>query len=250
MISVALACCDGAPWIGTQARSILEQLGGDDELVVSDAGSHDGTLATLTALQDPRLRILPGAHPRLDVPGNFARALAACRGDRIFLSDQDDLWLPGKVARCRDALDLADLVLHDARVVDGTEREIAPSLLGLHKARPGYLANLLRNGYSGCCMAFRRELLELALPFPERLPMHDWWLGLLAERRGQVAWLYEPLIEHRRHGANASPEARRSPYGAWTRLGFRIGLHRAVARRLRERPMHLCGPAPSAPEGR
>ncbi|OYZ69398.1 MAG: hypothetical protein B7X98_01375 [Methylophilaceae bacterium 17-43-7] len=53
-------------------------------------------------------------------------------------------------------------------------------------------------------MAFKRELLDVALPFPPNIPMHDVWLGLLAEIKGNVVFLNEKLVLYRRHDKNAS----------------------------------------------
>ena len=122
-VSVALASCDGERWIHDQVESILSQLGEDDELVVADASSTDRTLEILEEFGDMRIRCLRGL-PRGDIPGTFEKALAACDGEIVFLSDQDDLWLPGKVELCRKALEDsdADMVVHDARVGGPDER--------------------------------------------------------------------------------------------------------------------------------
>ena len=235
MISVALATCQGERWIQAQVESILEQLGPRDELVVADASSTDRTLEIVRDLAGDRARILEGL-PRGDIPGTFEAALRACRGDFLFLSDQDDVWLSGKVERCAAALSgPASLVLHDARVVGVEGQILAESFLGDRGRRDGFWPNLWRPGYLGCALAFRRELLDLALPFPPALPMHDWWLGLLAERRGGVAVLPEPLLLHRRHGANANFDPNRSPYSLVRRLGFRFRMWREVRRRLEDR---------------
>jgi glycosyltransferase involved in cell wall biosynthesis len=234
MISVALASCDGERWIGAQVESILVQLGPGDELVVADASSRDRTLDILRGLGDERIRILSGL-ARGDIPSTFERALDECHGDPIFLSDQDDLWLPGKVEACLEQLDRdgTDLVVHDARLVGPDLQVLAESFLTQRRFRPGFLSNLWRPGYLGCAVALRRRLLLRALPFPPRVPMHDWWLGLLAERGAGVSILRVPLILHRRHGGNANFLPGRSPFGILRRLAFRIRIGIAVLSRSR-----------------
>lgn len=232
LTSVALASCDGERWIGAQVESILTQLGPNDELVVADASSTDQTLEILEGFADPRLRILRNL-PRGDIPGSFERALVECRGDVLFLSDQDDVWLPGKVDLCLRALEAtgASLVVHDARIVDDAGRVLAESFLAKRRFRPGFFRNLWRPGYLGCALAFQRDLLDLALPFPKNLPMHDWWLGLLAERLAGVETVRTPLILHRRHGGNANFDPGESPYGPVRRLGFRLRMAKALLSR-------------------
>jgi hypothetical protein len=53
-------------------------------------------------------------------------------------------------------------------------------------------------------MAFRREVLAYALPFPRGVPMHDWWIGLMASRRSRVKFIDDVLVLYRRHGENAT----------------------------------------------
>jgi len=229
VISVAMATCDGEARVEAQLRSILEQLGPADEVVVADASSRDATLERVASFADPRVRVLRDL-PRGRIPSTFEAALRECRGDTVLLSDQDDVWLPGKVAACLAALESSGrlLVVHDARVVDGAGAVLAPSFLEARGFRPGFWRNLARPGYLGCAIAFRRSLLDAALPFPRDVPMHDWWLGLVAERHGGTARLDEALILHVRHGANANFAPGRSPYSSWTKVLFRLRLLRAL----------------------
>lgn len=53
-------------------------------------------------------------------------------------------------------------------------------------------------------MAVKRDFLTKVLPFPENIPMHDQWMGLIAEKKGSVAFLNTPLIKYRRHSDNVS----------------------------------------------
>lgn len=232
IVSVALASCNGERWIAEQIGSILAQLGPNDEVVVADASSTDGTLSIVASFADPRIRILRDL-PRGDIPGTFEHALRACRGEYLFLSDQDDVWLPGKVEQCLESLASsgAELLLHDARIVDTEGREITSSFLEWNGFSPGFLSNLWRPGYMGCALCFRRSLLERALPFPPRIPMHDWWLGLLAELGHGVFVLRRPYILHRLHGANATFQPRTSRHTLSQRLRMRVLILSQILRR-------------------
>ena len=64
---------------------------------------------------------------------------------------------------------------------------------------PGIIKNIIKNRYIGCCMAFKREVLQHALPFPGNLPMHDQWIGIMARKLGEVVFVPKPLIYYRRH---------------------------------------------------
>lgn len=232
MISVCMACFNGAKYIRPQIESILAQLSPRDELVISDDGSTDGTLEIIRGLADARIRLVPG--PRQGLVANFEHALRQAGGEIIFLSDQDDIWLPGKVSAVQVALENADLVLTDCKVVDVDLQVQHSSYFRLIDSRPGVLRNLHKNSYQGCCMAMRRSVLKVALPFPSRIAMHDWWLGLIAECTGRVTFLAEPFVLYRRHGANASITSERSNNPLWLRLYWRAYLAlRLIGRCLR-----------------
>ena len=230
MISICLATYNGSRYAEAQLRSILEQLSPEDEVLVADDGSTDNTIAIINAMGDPRIRwVAQGG--KLGVVKNFERSISAARGEFIFLSDQDDVWLPGKVERCLTALADCPLVVTDCVVVDGELKPLSPSFFRQHHSRPGVLHNLWKNTYLGCCMAFRRELLQIALPFPNRIPMHDMWLGMIAEIHGGTCFVPEPLLLYRRHGGNASDAAGRSTARFSKMIADRVFLASLVAAR-------------------
>lgn len=220
MISVCMATFNGAAFVVPQLQSILSQLGDGDEVIISDDGSVDGTLERVAALADPRVRVISG-HASLGVVGNFDRALGQARGDYIFLSDQDDVWLPGKVNRCVEMLQTQLMVVTDCAVVDEYLVTIMPSFFRYRRSGSGFWKNLWKNSYLGCCMAFRREVLLDAIPIPRNVAMHDIWLGMIAELKGEVVFLPESLSLYRRHSGNASFTSEKSRYSWLQRLKFR-----------------------------
>lgn len=224
MNSVCMATYNGGKYIREQVDSILAQLGPADELVVSDDGSTDDTCRILDSYCDDRIKIFKN-EGRHGVVRNFENALKHASGDYIFLSDQDDIWLPNKVNVCVAALaNGTDLVLHDAQVVNQTGAVVVESFFALRGSRTGYWKNLYRNSFLGCCLAFRKEILRYALPFPMGIAMHDIWIGLMVSKKGRVKLLREPLLFYRRHGANASPTAEKSDFSFAKQLSYRLRL--------------------------
>ena len=221
MISVCIATYNGARYIGEQLASILKQLSAEDEVVVSDDGSTDGTIDIVRSLNDRRIRIVDG--PRRHSPTlNFEWALRNAKGEYIFLADQDDVWIEDKVRRCVEELQKCDCVVSDARVTDSLLNTTSESLFQLMHVRRGRLSNLLwRNGYTGCCMAFKREVLSKALPFPTDIPMHDIWIGNVAAFCGSLHFINDRLLLFRRHDAAASCNGKGSTYSLWQKLSFR-----------------------------
>ena len=207
-ISVAMISYQGAKYIEEQLDSILMQLGAEDEVVISDDGSTDGTREILAQYtrKDSRVRMIDG--PKAGVKKNVENALRACDGEYIFLADQDDIWMPEKVERVMDTFEKSGvgLVVHDALVTDGNcQKVILDSFYSLKGSGAGVLKNIWRNTYIGCCMAFKRDLLEQVLPIPNYIEMHDQWIGIINDqlKRG-TTFIPEKLIKYRRHGSNAS----------------------------------------------
>lgn len=200
-ISVCMATYNGEAFIKEQIDSILMQLSPQDELVISDDGSTDKTLEMIQSYQDSRIKIYHSAHK--NVIYNFENALKNATGQIIFLSDQDDIWKEGKVKKSLEKLKDYTLVFSNAFVFEG-KKPTEDSLLYHRNDRSGFLKNFYKNNYIGATMAFKAELLQVALPFPRQLPMHDMWLGLLADLKGRTAYIQEALTYYRRHSGNVS----------------------------------------------
>ena len=205
MISVALAAYKGELYIEEQLRSILPQLAEGDEVIVSDdkPGGMTEKIVRRIAEEDPRVIYVEGQSK--GVAANFVNAIRHCKGDKIYLSDQDDVWLPDKVQRVTQAFESgATLVLHNAYVTDEALNITAPSFFALRGSKPGFVHNLIKNSYMGCCMAFDRELLKKIMPMPKTVPMHDQWIGLIGEIYGKPVFLDVPLLYYRRHEGNVT----------------------------------------------
>lgn len=226
-----MATYNGGKFICEQLESILSQLPTDAEVIVADDGSTDDTLAIVNSFGDGRIRVLP-AEKHLGVIYNYERALQASKGEFIFLADQDDIWLPGKAEKVLAALKDADLVIHDAWMLrpsepSGSSWVHTGKLSDIRPYRSGVAANWWKNRYTGNCIAFRRLVLDKAFPFPKNLPMHDQWLGLVAEKFFRVSYVAETLIEYRQHSDNAT-HIGRSPAGVFQKIKWRFDLARAL----------------------
>jgi glycosyltransferase involved in cell wall biosynthesis len=225
MVSVCMATRNGGLFIREQLDSILLQLGDKDEVVISDDFSSDETLQVVRSLHDPRIRIIENLNER-GIAKNFEDSLSVCKGEYIFLADQDDVWLPGKIEKMLGALRYYDLVVSDCQVVDYSLKLKKRSFYDLNNSGKGLLKNLIKNSYMGCCMAFTRELKDRALPFPADIPIHDFWIGLIGELYFKVHFMQEALVLHRRHGSNASTSGGASKQPIHEKLAHRFKLVR------------------------
>lgn len=225
-----MATYNGEKFVAQQLQSILSQLSDSDEVIISDDSSTDHTVDVIRKISDPRIRLIEQQIFRSPML-NFQNALQHATGDYIFLSDQDDIWEANKVAIILPLLNQFDLVLTDCQVVNEKGVILFDSFFKQRGSRPGFWQNLYKNSYVGCCMAFRREVLLYALPFPDQVHMHDWWIGLLVEAKGRVHFFKKPLIRYVRHGANVSPTGE-TGYGLGKRIRNRYSLLVHIIKRL------------------
>lgn len=202
-ISVCIATYNGSKFIKEQLQSILIQLGTNDEIIISDDSSNDDTIEIIENLQDPRIKIYKNNKFKSHIK-NFEFALSKANGNYIFLSDQDDVWLNNKISNCINILDLYDLVVTDCIYVSSNGDIINESYFLNVNARKGLIKNFIKNSYLGCCMAFNRKILKIALPFPNNINSHDNWIGMIAEMFGNTYFLNKKLLLFRRHGLNFS----------------------------------------------
>jgi glycosyltransferase involved in cell wall biosynthesis len=229
-----MAAFQGERYIGAQLRSILHQLTSNDEVIVVDDASTDATCQVISKMQDPRI-ILVRNPSNQGVLRSFETALSRAAGQIIFLSDQDDLWLPQKVeAVVRSFSTDPDLMLvaSDATLIDEDGVQIGDSFYANRgKFRAGLFSNLIIGKYHGCTMAFRSSLLQAALPFPRaKEAHHDTWIGCVnALFGGKTKYIAEPLVAYRRHSTNVTGRKKNSThYRFKMRLPLILGLLRLL----------------------
>lgn len=205
-ISVCMATYNGRHFIEEQLNSIIPQLSTDDELIISDDHSTDGTWEFLLELQvkEPRVKLFQNDGQGLIA--NFSNAIKQSKNPIIFLCDQDDVWHLDKVKKTLPYFEepKTQAVISDLIIVDNDFEVIVPSYQQMRKTHSGFWHNLVKSSYIGAGMAFRSDLKPIILPIPADVPMHDMWIGLLGDYYGKVQFIPEQLVYYRRHGLNAS----------------------------------------------
>jgi len=215
-VGVAIITFNGLKYIEQQLESIVAQTCTVDHIVISDDRSTDGTWEFVEkwAKQAPVRVTLIRNEPQLGLTRNFEQSIAAVEEDIIFTSDQDDVWLPDKVALMLEVFAKRPdiLLIHtDAILVDAQGRDLTTTLFGelalSHAERKAihggnaFAVNCRRNVITGATVAFRKKLLALARPLPPYM-FHDAWLALIAAATGGVHLLEVPTIHYRQHGGN------------------------------------------------
>jgi glycosyltransferase involved in cell wall biosynthesis len=206
--SVCVATYNGAQFIVRQLDSVLKQLDYDDEVIVIDDKSKDNTVDVIKNTYGNRVQV----HVNIENLGaikSFERAISFAKGDILFLCDQDDIWEEHKVPTVMKAFkeQNADLVIHDALVVDGNLDVMNTSwnVYNHNNINQGIFGNILKNAYTGAFMAFKKDIVPAILPFPSSIEMHDQWIAQVCMiLKKKIVYIDQPLMKYVRHGGNVT----------------------------------------------
>jgi glycosyltransferase involved in cell wall biosynthesis len=201
LISIALATYNGEKYLVQQIETLLHQTYLNIEIVVSDDGSTDNTINILESYAKKTNNFFVFKNTGLHgIKGNFENALKYCKGTYIAFADQDDIWMPNKIERLFAAIGDNALSYHNSLFVDDAgnslERTFA-TRLNMYEGDDGR-AFLFCNCVSGHAMLFRRDLLDIVLPFADAVH-HDWWLAFIAVENGGIKYVDEELVHYRQH---------------------------------------------------
>ncbi|MBR3055278.1 MAG: glycosyltransferase family 2 protein, partial [Streptococcus sp.] len=188
-VNIVLSTYNGAKFLSEQIDSIQAQTFTDWQLLIRDDGSTDKTrdIIKASALKDERIKFIDEPEKKnLGVINSFYKLIKHDRADYYFFCDQDDVWLPEKMATM-----LAEATRHDASqplmvymdlsVVDENLKVINPSMIHSqsHHANTSLLAELTENTVTGGVAMINHALVKRWRSTDNSI-MHDWYLALLA----------------------------------------------------------------------
>lgn len=215
-IDIIMGTYNGEKYIREQIDSILKNSWKQWRLWICDDGSTDATkdiVAEYEAQYPEQIFWRPNAKNK-GAAINFLDAARKMNGEYVMFCDQDDYWLPDKIASTLDAMKTAEekygkhipiTVFTDARVVDETLNVLAESFHKSNKLNTSQLDlsyMLMENKMMGCTMMLNRTLADKLNTFPTKVRMHDWWVGLIAATFGKIVYLDKPTLLYRQHTAN------------------------------------------------
>jgi len=219
-IIILLATYNGEKYLADQIQSIQRQTISNWTLLVRDDGSQDNTRDVLHkfAGKDTRIRYVNDELGCLGTTRNFGalmRVALAEGADAVFFSDQDDIWLPHKIARQLQLIQEMErqygpgtplLCYSDLEVVDQNLHQIHPSFMRYenlrHESHNPIHVLLTQNLVTGCTVVINRNLLEFVTPIPKEITLHDWWLAICAAACGRIGYIDESLVQYRQHSRN------------------------------------------------
>jgi glycosyltransferase involved in cell wall biosynthesis len=103
-LSILMPSYNAGKYLKDALESVVPQLAADDEVVIQDGGSKDGSIEALTAAyrDDPRVKIV--SEPDRGQSDALQRALQRARNPFIGWLNADDIYYPGALAAVRAAL--------------------------------------------------------------------------------------------------------------------------------------------------
>jgi len=238
-ISVCMATFNGAKYIEIQLHSILKQLSDTDEVIILDDCSKDNTLDLVRKFEDNRIKIFKNEVNRGHVY-SFGKVIAFSSNEIIFMCDQDDIWLDGRLELMKDSLlkSKALLISTNSSFINSDGNIIDFYLDGVSsKSSEKHFKNIVdifvgKPNYVGCAMAFKKELKNLILPIPSYVESHDLWIAMGANIIKANLHLDEQTLSRRIHGNNASIVKRKLLPKLWSRMVFLISVNQLFYRSL------------------
>lgn len=214
-VSIAMCTYNGARFLREQLDSLAAQTYLPEELIICDDISTDETTNIITefASRAPFSVRLIINETRLFFQRNFIKAAAACSSDLIAFCDQDDIWMPQKLATIVAEFHDKDIMViaHQARLIDHESKEIASRIIDADFA-PIYNRLSCRpwNFSRGFTQVFRQKinafasLHQMTEGFSTQDPYisHDSWIQVIGNSLGKVLWIDTPLAYYRQHEHN------------------------------------------------
>lgn len=218
-VCILMATYNGEPYIVEQIESIQAQTFKEWQLIVSDDGSTDGTVAVLkhAAEEDSRIVVLEGLAPMGSARENFTRLVSYSNAPYVMFCDQDDVWSQDKIEVTLGAMQAEEdlrgsdtplLIFTDMEVVDQNLKTIAPSFIQrshINPKRTKFMQVVAQALGAGCTMMANQSLINLfkMSSYDPRIIMHDWWISLIAAAFGTITYLDKPTSKYRQHGSNS-----------------------------------------------
>jgi len=192
-----------------QIKSIVSQTHKNWICIINDDCSENEIYEDMKKLvsNDNRFLVYRNAS-NLGFYHNFEKCLMKVpkNADLVGFADQDDHWHRDKLSTLLNEFDEdTTLVYSDMNIVN-TKGELISNTYWTTRSNNYENLDLLifANTITGAASLFKRELLDVALPFPERVgdSYHDWWIGCVALANGKLKYIDKPLYEYHQHAGN------------------------------------------------
>lgn len=209
-VLVLMSSYNGCRYIREQIDSIVQQTGCKIKLIVRDDGSSDGTQDILREYEEAgKLKWIQGEN--IKPAKSFLTLLATSDSDMDYyaFSDQDDVWEINKISSAIEKIQDINsenpvLYCSNLKAVDAELNVLKDKILPA-RIVANYKCLLVNSRHLfGCTMVMNNPLRNLVAGFgvPQKVIMHDLWVGVIAAATGKIIYDSEPHIKYRQHAGN------------------------------------------------
>ena len=205
-ISIVMSTYNGEKYIVDQLDSIRKQSRMPDEVLIFDDCSTDRTVNIVTNyIQDNNLKNwkIKVNTQNKGWRQNFMDGMWSSSGDVVFPCDQDDIWLPDKIAKMTKIMEehsqVQLLASNYIEFFDDGKTDIGPWKSDHQLYKLPLKKNYMSVDAPGCVYCVRRSLLDVSRKYWRKEFGHDTLLWRMAELNNSLYAIKEPLIKWRKH---------------------------------------------------
>jgi len=212
-ISICMASYNGNKFIKEQISSIINQLCPGDELIIVDDCSKDCTVQIINEFKCDYIKVYQN-HENVGYVKTFEKALSFSKNNYICLTDQDDIWIKGRLNKLYETMKNENVFLVASNFQIDNQSNNKVNFVKLENQNSkDYFGNIKRiffgkSAYYGCTMMLDRQLLKYILPFPAYIEAHDLWIAMNANLLKSVHHLYDDTLIYNIHQNNTSLKKR------------------------------------------
>lgn len=216
-IAVLLGTYNGEKFLADQLNSLIDQTFQDFKIYVHDDGSKDETCRIINTYKEKcsdKINVIKGSSTG-SPKGNFMFLMKSVESEYYMFCDQDDVWYKNKIElsyktiqnKTGDDINMPCCTFTDLCVTDSDVNVISDSFykfIGRNPKNTDYINLLKKNVFVGCTMLFNKGLRDEAIKVMDidNIPMHDFWVGIIASLKGKVYFIDEATINYRQHENN------------------------------------------------
>ena len=228
-VAVLMSTYNGSKYLREQIDSILRQEDANIHLFIRDDGSRDDTTRIIDEYINGNDSIHLILGENIGVGRSFMQLVYDTPNDYDYyaFSDQDDIWTDDKVQVMMKGLS-NNLLVQCQLSPFGANKE-SECGLRIDKIK-GFWTNLYMLPFAGCCMAFKRSLLEVTLPFPKGITAHDAWIGMVGVVSGRYCFIENKCQLYRLHNDNVSGISK-SSNSLWFKISYRWNILKNILQR-------------------
>ena len=216
MTEILLSTYNGERYIVELLDSLIAQTYTDWTLTVRDDGSTDRTVDIISGYRQKYGKKINLLDNRENIGSikSFELLLQQSSAEYVMLCDQDDVWMPDKIMLSlkkmkeeeKEGTSIPRLIFTDLYVTDEHLKITNYSYLRQNRIRLDLNLKFnhicVANCVAGCTMMLNRAAVNIVLPFPDKIPVHDWWIAAMVAKHGKLTCINRATILYRQHGNN------------------------------------------------